>query len=201
MTDRIKRHRRQHPCKVLSSEADMRNFLMLADRDVFLCWNSLRASWWKPSRHRWSGERGFDSAVRRKNQLCCCFFADKSIKSRGNMKEHCCHSNLQFLICYLGEIMFFSKIFDESWIYLHPPQINKWDQIADFNRKTFCQQDEFSKRSFTELCWKFNSLCKVGSIHKFTSSPRKWLRLLPGSGAARSKWLNSCPVVAASVHF
>ena len=60
---------------------------------------------------------------------------------------------------------------------------NKWEQIGDFNRKTFCQQDEFSKRSFTELCWKFNSLCKVWIwIHKFTSCPRKWLGLLPGSG-------------------
>ena len=152
----------------------------------------------KASVVRW---KGFWFSSEKKKSTLLLLFVGESIKSRGNMKEHCCHSNLQFLICYLGEIMFFSKIFDESWIYLHSPQINKWDQIADFNRKTFCQQDEFSKRSFTELCWKFNSLCKVGSIHKFTSSPRKWLRLLPGSGAARSKWLNSCPVAASSVHF
>lgn len=164
MTDDIRWHHCQHQmnwCKIVIGW-EICDQLMLAD-DVLpvetacaLPYGSLEGI---------SGHlKGVLKRLKRKQSFVC-------IKSRGNLKEHCCHSNLQFLIWYLREIKFFSKIFVESWIYT-----NQWEKIGDFNRKTFCQQDEFSKRSFTELCWKFNSLCKVWI------DPRvhKWLRLLPG---------------------
>jgi len=103
------------------------------------------------------------------------------VKSRENLKEHCCHLNLQFLIWYLGEIKFFSKIFVESWIYLHSSQINGSKLAISTERRSV---NKMSFLSGVSLNFVENSIvcAKFGSIHKFTSCPRNWLGLLPGSG-------------------
>ena len=113
----------------------------------------------------------------KENQLFVCV----SVKSRENLKEHCCHSNLQFLIWYLGEIKFFSKIFVESWIYLHSSQINGSKLAISTERRSV---NKMSFLSGVSLNFVENSIvcAKFGSIHKFTSCPRNWLGLLPGSG-------------------
>ena len=71
--------------------------------------------------------------------------------------------------------------------------LHKWKgENWRFQQKdVFCQQDDFSKRSFTELCGKFNSLCKLwihdSQVHKFS---HKWLRLLVLPGCCSRGTLN-----------
>ena len=180
MTDDIRRHRRQHQmnCRK-SSHQNQVNILVvkhLMVADIVLPVNTA-CTLPHGSLEGISGHLKGVLIHWKENQLFVCV----SVKSREKLKEHCCHSNLQFLIWYLGEIKFFSKIFVESWIYLHSSQINGSKLAISTERRSV---NKMSFLSGVSLNFVENSIvcAKFGSIHKFTSCPRNWLRLLPGSG-------------------
>lgn len=102
---------------------------------------------------------------------------------RKNLKELCRNSNLQFLIWYLREIMFFSKIFVEIWIYT-----NQWEKLAISTERLSVNKMSFLSR--VSLNFVENSIvcAKFGSTHKFTSCPRKWWRLLAGGATCSTSF-------------
>ena len=149
----------------MSSESDEK-FVRSTEggRECLACFNTQLAHFLmealKASVVTWK-EFWFTEKKKNTNIFWCCLQVSM-VKSRENLKEHCCHSNLQFLILYLGEIKFFSKIFVQSWIYLHSSQINGSKLAISTERRSVNKMSFLSGVSlnFVEnsiVCAKFGS--------------------------------------------
>ena len=157
MTDDIRRHHRQHQMNNCQRNSDV-------GRWCLACWDSLRTSLWKPRRHHWSLERSFEKTEKEATFLV--FF----VANQGKIWKSTVVTQIyNFWFDIWEKSRFLQNICRKST--LHKWKGENWR----FQQKdVFCQQDDFSKRSFTELCGKFNSLCKLwihdSQVHKLSSS-------------------------------